>query len=246
MARPIKNNADYFPHDTDMRNDPKIKALRRKFGVEGYGIYCMAIEYIGDSEYFIADFDKLGVELMAGDFDIDPERLIEIIKYCQSLDLLQLESGELSCNSLENRLNPLLSKRERDRSRVFDSDNTHSKVKESKGKKSIEEESKAEESTLLTFDDIFLKAFDDQTCESYKLAFRGMDLGAELQKFRIKCDNDKSKYYGRDVGGLRTAFQYQLQNIRNNGKRKSGTIKDGEDEIREILSREFGAKGTAG
>lgn len=96
------------------------------------------------------------------------------------------------------------------------------------------------------FDDTFLKAFDDQTCESYKLAFRGMDLGAELQKFRIKCDNDKSKYYGRDVGGLRTAFQYQLQNIRNNGKRKSGTIKDGEDEIREILSREFGAKGTAG
>lgn len=241
MARPIKNNADYFPHDTDMRNDPKIKALRRKFGVEGYGIYCMIIEYIGDSEHFIADFDKLGIELIAGDFDIDPDRLIEIVKYCVTLNLLQLESGELSCNSLENRLSPLLSKRERDRSRVFAGENTQSKVKESKVKESKEEESKEE---VCAFDEVFLKAFDEQTCESYKLAFRGMDLGAELQKFRIKCDNDKSKYYGRDVGGLRTAFQYQLQNIRKNGKQHT-TIQDGRDQIRDILSKEFSNKGTA-
>jgi hypothetical protein len=34
MARPLKNNADYFPHDNDMRNDEKILALRRKFGLE--------------------------------------------------------------------------------------------------------------------------------------------------------------------------------------------------------------------
>lgn len=69
------------------------------------------------------------------------------------------------------------------------------------------------------FDEVFLKAFDESTCESYKLPFRGIDLGAELQKFRIKCDNNKSKYYGYEVGGLRSAFQYQLQNLRNNGKR---------------------------
>lgn len=243
MARPIKNNADYFPHDTDMRNDPKIKALRRKFGVEGYGIYCMIIEYLGDSEHFIADVDKLGIELMSGDFDIEPGRLIEIICYCTSLDLLQMESGELSCNSLENRLSPLLSKRERDRSRVFDSDNTQSKVKESK-----EEKSKAKQSTeeVCDFDEVFLNAFDEQTCESYKLAFRGIDLGAELQKFKIKCDNDKPKYYGRDVGGLRTAFQYQLQNLRTNGKRKSGTIKDGLNEIDAILERERNTSGANG
>lgn len=88
------------------------------------------------------------------------------------------------------------------------------------------------------FDDLFLRAFDEQTCESYKLAFRGIDLGAELQKFKIKCDNDKAKYYGRDLGGLRSAFQYQLQNLKPNGKRKSGTLKDGFNDIDVIIARE--------
>ena len=97
-----------------------------------------------------------------------------------------------------------------------------------------------------TFDELFLDAFDEITCESYKVAFKGIDLGAELQKFRIKCDNDKSKYYGRDVGGLRTAFQYQLQNVRTNGKRKSGTIKDGLNEIDAILERERNTSGAGG
>ena len=82
-------------------------------------------------------------------------------------------------------------------------------------------ETESETETNITFDDTFISAFDENTCESYKLAFRGIDLGAELQKFRIKCDNDKPKYYGRDVGGLRTAFQYQLQNLRKNGKSNS-------------------------
>lgn len=82
-------------------------------------------------------------------------------------------------------------------------------------------ETESETETNSTFDDTFVLAFDEITCESYKLAFKGIDLGAELQKFRIKCDNDKSKYYGRDVGGLRTAFQYQLQNVRKNGKSTS-------------------------
>jgi len=82
-------------------------------------------------------------------------------------------------------------------------------------------ETESETETNTTFDDTFVLAFDEITCESYKLAFKGIDLGAELQKFRIKCDNDKKTYYGRDVGGLRTAFQYQLQNLRKNGKSTS-------------------------
>lgn len=112
--------------------------------------------------------------------------------------------------------------------------------------KKREEENKNREEAHVDFDEVFLNAFDENTCESYKLAFRGIDLGAELQKFRIKCDNDKPKYYGRDVGGLRTAFQYQLQNLRTNGKRKSGTIKDGLNEIDAILERERNTSGANG
>lgn len=139
MARPIKNNADYFPHDADMRNDPRIKALRRKFGIEGYGVYSMLLEFLTDSDYFEFKNDSLSMELVAGDFDIETDKLCEILRYCFQLDLFQLdaETNVISCKSLDKRLEPLLSKRKRDRNEVIGSDNTQSKVKESKEKESI-------------------------------------------------------------------------------------------------------------
>lgn len=136
MARPIKNNADYFPHDADMRNDPRIKAVRRKFGIEGYGIYTMLVEYLSDCDFFTFSSDKLAIEIIAGDFDIDPDRLREILKYCIELDLFQENNLEITCKSLEKRFGPLLSKRKLDRSGVIGIDNTQSKVKESKVKES--------------------------------------------------------------------------------------------------------------
>ena len=153
MARPIKNNADYFPHDADMRNDPRIKALRRKFGIEGYGVYCMLLEFLTDSEYFEFKNDSLSLELVAGDFDIETDRLITILQYCFQLDLFQLdaETNVISCKSLDNRLEPLLSKRKRDRNGVIDSDNTQSRVKESKENKSKVDESRSGVMTLETF-----------------------------------------------------------------------------------------------
>lgn len=50
MARPQKNNADYFSHDNSMRNNRKIKALRTKHGVFGYGVWCMLLEYLTSCE----------------------------------------------------------------------------------------------------------------------------------------------------------------------------------------------------
>lgn len=145
MARPIKNNADYFPHDADMRNDPRIKALRRKFGIEGYGIYSMLLEFLTDSDFFEFKNDSLSLELVAGDFDIETDRLVTILQYCFQLDLFQLDAKTniISCKSLDNRLEPLLSKRKRDRIEVIDDDNTQSRVEESKEKKNKEKERKA-------------------------------------------------------------------------------------------------------
>ena len=88
MARPQKNNADYFSHDSSMRNDMKIKALRRKYGMEGYGLYCMLLEIIAGSDYFeyiIAEDDNIAWEMFAGDVDIDPELLREMISYMSTL-----------------------------------------------------------------------------------------------------------------------------------------------------------------
>jgi hypothetical protein len=108
MARPIKNNADYFSHDSDMRDDPKIKALRRKFGVAGYGVWCMLLESITDSENFRLNMD---LEIMAGDYDIEPDFLDQVIQYCLKLDLLQDQNGVISCRTLEHRLATVIDKR---------------------------------------------------------------------------------------------------------------------------------------
>ncbi len=54
-----------------------------------------------------------------------------------------------------------------------------------------------EEETEGTFEERFLRAFDSITCEGYQIAFKGVDLGAELQKFKVKCDNEPDEYHGR-------------------------------------------------
>lgn len=139
MARPLKNNADWFSHDADMRNDPRIKALRRKFGMDGYGTYNMLIEYLTDAQFFRFKHDSLTIELISGDFDVEPSKLVEILKYCYTLDLLQMESETdfVRCKTLDNRLEGLLSKRITDRGLVIEVDNTQSKVKYSKEEKEL-------------------------------------------------------------------------------------------------------------
>lgn len=168
MARPTKNNAEYFTHDADMRNDVKVKALRRKFGHTGYAVWCYLLESLTDTDFFEIDYTDIDNELLAADYEVSPEQLTDIVEYCCRINLLQRnEDGtRLFSEAHKRRFAGLLSKRERDRERLAATiakrneaknrhiaaksidnegnrgDNPHSKVKESKGEKSIVEESK--------------------------------------------------------------------------------------------------------
>lgn len=142
MARPQKNNADYFPHDADMRNDPKIKALRRKFKHTGYAVWNYILESLADSDFFEIEWSDLNIELLAADFDIEPDELREIVAYSSMLGLLQTDNGILTCEKLKLRFKPLLAKRKPNsnefpnqkpmKNDVSDIENPQSKVKESK------------------------------------------------------------------------------------------------------------------
>lgn len=44
------DNAFYFKHDLNARNDPKIIPMRMKMGTEGYGAYCMIIEKLYEAK----------------------------------------------------------------------------------------------------------------------------------------------------------------------------------------------------
>lgn len=118
MARQNKNDAEFFPHDADMRNDIKVTALRRKFSHTGYAVWCFMLETLTDSEDFEVEYDEVSQELLAADFDVPVDKLKDIIDYSVRIGLLQHESGKLYSEALKKRFIPLLEARERRKQRA--------------------------------------------------------------------------------------------------------------------------------
>ena len=110
MARPKRCNADYFSHDVHMRNDIKIKAVRRKYGHTGYSVWIMLLEHLGNSDYFEYEWSELNIELLTPDFDVESDELSDIVSYFIKLDLIQFKNGYIHCENLTARLMDYLSK----------------------------------------------------------------------------------------------------------------------------------------
>jgi hypothetical protein len=100
MARPKKNNCDYFSHDNGMRNNKKVRALRAKFGHEGYSIWNMILEYLTGCDFLQFTYSELEFELLAGDFDTTSERLKEIINYLINIKLIQIDTATVQEGTL--------------------------------------------------------------------------------------------------------------------------------------------------
>jgi hypothetical protein len=97
-----------------MRNDVKIKALRRKYKHLGYSIYNITLELLGDAEYFEIKWDDMGIELLVPEYDCDIDELKEVIQYCIQLDLLQITHGYLNCRKFTERLEETVLARRKD------------------------------------------------------------------------------------------------------------------------------------
>jgi len=181
MARPQKNNADYFPHDNNMWSDRKIVALRNKFGLEGYAIWNLLLESLCESENF--ELDTTEQNLLAEFWCIEKEKLKGILAFMEQLKLIQREQNKISCQKLVARLQPMLLERARKRkwarkrwekdgnSEEIDGDNPSnseqstesSTQKERKEKESKEKESKKEkEPTPAQKARRFFKEIDEQ------------------------------------------------------------------------------------
>lgn len=103
MGQPKRNSAEYFTHDADMRNDIKVKALRRRFGHKGYAVWCFILETLTDSDNFEAEYDTVSKELLAADFDLSVEELTEMVNYCIRLGLLQVSGNHLFSDAHKRR-----------------------------------------------------------------------------------------------------------------------------------------------
>lgn len=117
MARPIKHNADYFPHNCDLRNDRRCKALRSKYNLEGYAVFLMLLEILTNANHFQISNNPMEIELIAGDIDIDAKKLNAILEYLSKLGLLVMEKEVISSPILEDLKKMLNELRGKDRKR---------------------------------------------------------------------------------------------------------------------------------
>ena len=115
MGRPIVNNLSYFKHEITMRNDPKMKVVRAKYGDEGYAVYCMLLEYLSEKEMLQAPFDDDELEIMAVDFDKNVDRLRELIGFFtkKRIELIQIDEGFIRCRQLDKRAKSVFDDRRR-------------------------------------------------------------------------------------------------------------------------------------
>lgn len=111
MARPVKNNADYFTHDNGMRNDRKLKAVRTRFGAEGYAVYCMLLEVLTEANHLVVRYIDFEIEMLAGDFGIDTQIFKDMVSYFDKLDMIQIKNGWLYSKQLDRRLERVFDKR---------------------------------------------------------------------------------------------------------------------------------------
>lgn len=113
MALNGKLAAQYFTHDADMRNDVKIKALRRKFSHTGYAVWNYLLEVLTDVEAFEIGYDDVTKELLAADFDVSVQELSEIVDYCCKIGLLQQDGTRLFSTAHQRRFQSIIERFQR-------------------------------------------------------------------------------------------------------------------------------------
>jgi len=100
----------YFQHESNARNDIKIKMLQKAFGNDGYATYFKMLEII--SEYaternidewgFVDRFHK--TDTLADECGVSPDLLKKILLKCNELDLFEQKEHRLYCAKILKRL----------------------------------------------------------------------------------------------------------------------------------------------
>ena len=113
MGRPSKNNCEYFPHFTTMRNHKKIKAVRNKFGqVLGYAFWSMFIEYLTEQDGCELELSEIELEMFSGELGVSVTEIREMVDYCLKIELLFIDAKNfVYSESLNEYLKPVFEKR---------------------------------------------------------------------------------------------------------------------------------------
>ena len=95
MARPIKVGLDYYPADTNRRNDFKIMDLLERYGPLGYVIYDFCLQYVYENGYYlnvpIKQLDLSIVKDIGSKWIKDKNLVGQVIHYCADIGLFDID-----------------------------------------------------------------------------------------------------------------------------------------------------------
>ena len=192
MARPIKNTVDYFPHI--IQNGKTIFILESKFGNDGYAFWFKLLELLGTSHNHVYDYNNsVDWEFLLAKTKVSEEKATEILKTLAEVGAIDKDlwgQKTIWCENFVKGIEDVYKKRRNELPKkpslrsgnpstpvVSDSENTQTKLKETKVKESIKKERQVS---------------DDENTEKPKkevdpLEFSFTDkCGYELDDWRIK------------------------------------------------------------
>ena len=101
-------DARYFPHDDNAQNDPKIRALIKKYGMKGYGMFWVIIETMRETRGYKITFKKYVLESFAEQMQCTIEEIKQFIEDCiEEFELFARDDGFFYSPSLLLRMTKL-------------------------------------------------------------------------------------------------------------------------------------------
>ena len=102
----------WFKHDSNANTDAKLKRVRMKYGMEGYGLYWYCLELIAsgvDTHNLTFELEH-DSEIISFDTGIHRERVEEMMQYFVEAGLFENAHGTITCLKMANRTDEYIGK----------------------------------------------------------------------------------------------------------------------------------------
>lgn len=95
----------WFKHDSDAHTDAKLRRVRLKYGMQGYGLYWYCLELIarGVEKHRLTFELEHDAELIAADTGISRELVEEMMRFMASAGLFEDRGGIITCLKMASR-----------------------------------------------------------------------------------------------------------------------------------------------
>lgn len=95
----------WFKHDSDANTDAKLKRLRMKYGMSGYGLYWYCLELIARnvSQHNLTFELEHDARIVAHDVHLDFELVEEMMRFMIELGLFELSGEKITCLKMLSR-----------------------------------------------------------------------------------------------------------------------------------------------